>query len=241
MIRSGLGKHKKQLTWGFRSSSSKLHRANDAYHDPAADTESYSSVGGNVSLEPEDDQQLHLDMEIDVTGWTYPWRRSSMEEFSSRRTVNQYILPSDINIKFLHTQLQFDVFQGHLMDTKFHKHQVIDWTYIQNDSVMEGLISKFQACGFNHFMGKKTDYNEMAVRQFLATSEIDTEEMSIIWMIGHRRYSTTFAEFAEANILNYNMISVGLDLYTEDIFEDYVQYYKPAMLGIPRRIGEIQG
>lgn len=90
-------------------------------------------------------------------------------------------------------------------------------------------------------MGKKTDYNEMVVRQFLATSEIDTEEMSIIWMTGHRRYSTTFVEFAEENILNYNMISVGLDLYTEDIFEDYVQYYKPAMLGIPRRIGEIQG
>jgi hypothetical protein len=98
------------LTGGFRSSSSKRHRANDAYYDPAADTESYSSVGGNVSLEPEDDQQLHLVMEIDVTGWTYPWRRSSMEEFSSGRTVNQYILPSDINIKFLHTQLQFDVF-----------------------------------------------------------------------------------------------------------------------------------
>jgi hypothetical protein len=63
-------------------------------------------------------------------------------------------------------------------------------------------------------MGKKTDYNEMVVRQFLATSEIDTEEMSIIWMTGHRRYSTTFVEFAEENILNYNMISVGLDLYT---------------------------
>jgi hypothetical protein len=49
-------------------------------------------------------------MEIDVTKWTYPQRRSSMEGFSSRRTVNQYILPSDINIKFLHTQLQYDVF-----------------------------------------------------------------------------------------------------------------------------------
>jgi hypothetical protein len=79
---------------------------------------------------------------------------------------------------------------------------------------MEGLISKFYASGFNHFMGKKTDYNEMAVKQFLATSKIDIEEQFIIWMTGHRRYSTTFAEFAKANSLNYNMISVGLDLYT---------------------------
>jgi hypothetical protein len=33
----------------------------------------------------------------------------------------------------------------------------------------------------------------------------------------------------------------GIDLYTEDQFDDYVQYYGPARLGIPRRFGENPG
>lgn len=58
------------------------------------------------------------------------------------------------------------------MDTYFHKYQVIDWEYIQNETVMEGFISKFKACWLYEFMGQKTDYNGMAVRQFIATAEI---------------------------------------------------------------------
>jgi hypothetical protein len=29
------------------------------------------------------------------------------------------------------------------MDTKFYKHQLIDWDYMQGQTVMEGLIAKF--------------------------------------------------------------------------------------------------
>jgi hypothetical protein len=47
------------------------------------------------------------------------------------------------------------------MDTNFHKHQVIDWEYMEGQSMMEGLIPKFQACGLYAFMGKSTDYSEM--------------------------------------------------------------------------------
>jgi hypothetical protein len=49
---------------------------------------------------------------------------------------------------------------------------VIDWEYIQDETVMEGLISKFKACWLYEFMGQKTYYNGMAVRQFIATAEI---------------------------------------------------------------------
>jgi hypothetical protein len=79
----------------------------------------------------------------------------------------------------LHTQLQFDVFWGTLMDTNFHKHQVIDWTFMLGQSVMEDLIPKFETCGLYHFMGQRTDFSEMAVKQFLATTEIDIDEESI--------------------------------------------------------------
>jgi hypothetical protein len=106
---------------------------------------------------------------------------------------------------------------------------------------MEGLIPKFEACGLYDFMGQKTDFNEMVVKQFLATAEIDIDEQSITWMTGFKRYSATFAEFATVNSLDYGTISVGIDLYTEDNFEEFVQFYEPARLGIPRRFGETAG
>jgi hypothetical protein len=95
------------------------------------------------------------------------------------------------------------------MDTNFHKHQVIDWSFMLGQSVMAGLIPKFETCGLYQFMGQRTDFNEMAVKQFLATAEIDIEEESIIWMTGFKRYSATFADFAAANSLNYSIILAG--------------------------------
>jgi hypothetical protein len=60
-------------------------------------------------------------------------------------------------------------------------------------------------------------------------------------MTGRRRYDATFANFASANPLNYVMISTGIDLYGEDIFKLYEQYYEPARLGIPKRFGDTLG
>jgi hypothetical protein len=127
------------------------------------------------------------------------------------------------------------------MDTNFHKHQVIDWTFMMCQLFMEDLILKFETCGMYHFMGQRTYFSETAVKQFLATTEIDIEEESITWMTGFKRYSATFAEFTAANSLNYDTISAGIDLYTEDNFEGFMQFYEPARLGIPRRFGETAG
>jgi hypothetical protein len=173
-------------------------------------------------MDTEDVPHTHPGYPIDITGWTYPKRRFSMAEYCSRRTVNQYTLPSDTNVQFFHTQLQFDVFWGTLMDTNFHKHQVIDWTFMLGQSVMEDLISKFETCGLYHFMGQRTDFSEMAVKQFMATAEIDIDEESITWMTGFKRYSATFVEFVAANSLDYGTISAGIDLYTKDNFEEFV-------------------
>jgi hypothetical protein len=189
-------------------------------------------------MDTEDIPHIHPDYQIDITGWTFSKRRFSMAEYCSRRTVIQYTLSSDTNVQFFHTQLQFDVFWGTLTYTNFHKHQVIDWSFMLGQSVMKDLIHKFETCGLYQFMRQRTDFSEMAVKQFLATTEIDIEEESITWMTGFKRYSATFADFAAANSLNYDIISAGLDLYTEDNFEDFVQLYEPARLGIPRRFGE---
>lgn len=71
-----------------------------------------------------------------------------MVEYSSHMNVNKYDLPSDTNVAFFHTQLQFDVFQGHLMDTNFHKHQVIDWNYMKKELVMVHLVQIFSQWGY---------------------------------------------------------------------------------------------
>jgi hypothetical protein len=47
------------------------------------------------------------------------------------------------------------------MDTKFYKHQVIEWDYMEGQTVMEGLFAKFQACDLYEFMGQMTDFNEL--------------------------------------------------------------------------------
>jgi hypothetical protein len=65
---------------------------------------------------------------------------------------------------------------------------------------MEGLISQFQTCGLYDFMGQKTDFSEMAVKQFLTTVEIDIDEQSITWMTGFKRYTDTFPEFATCRV-----------------------------------------
>jgi hypothetical protein len=137
---SGFGGLKKKLVGRFLS---KRRRADDFDYNPATDSEAQSSAGGSVSLDAEDAPHSHHDYPIDVTRWTYPRMQFSMTEYSSKRTVDQFSLPSDTNIKYFHTQLQFDVFWGTLMDTKFHKHQVIDWDYMQGYIVMEGLLAKF--------------------------------------------------------------------------------------------------
>ena len=119
-------------------------------------------------------------------------------KYSFKRVVNQYGLPRDTNVQFFHTQLQVDVFYGHLVDTNLHKHQTIDWNYMQDETVMEGLILMFQDCGLYAFMGQRAYLCEMVIKQFFTIIEIDTDEKAIVWMICHRRYDATFANFASA-------------------------------------------
>jgi hypothetical protein len=96
----GFGGLKKKLAGHFLS---KCRRADDTDYNPATDSEAQSSARGNVSLDTEDAPHTHSDYPIDVTGWTYPKKRFSMAEYSSRRTVDQFSLPCDTNIQYFHT------------------------------------------------------------------------------------------------------------------------------------------
>jgi hypothetical protein len=48
------------------------------------------------------------------------------------------------------------------------------------------------------------------------------------WMTGKSEYEATFAEFATANLLNYEYFSEGVDVYKEDILENKVLFYEPG-------------
>jgi hypothetical protein len=48
------------------------------------------------------------------------------------------------------------------------------------------------------------------------------------WMTGKSEYEATFAEFAAANLLNYEYFSDGVDVYNKDIFENIVVFYEPG-------------
>jgi hypothetical protein len=98
----GFGGLKKKLAGHFLS---KRHCADDSDYNPVTDWEAQSSVEGSIYLDAEDAPHMHPDYPINVTGWTYPRMRFSMVEYSSKRTVDQFSLPSDTNIKHFHTQL----------------------------------------------------------------------------------------------------------------------------------------
>jgi hypothetical protein len=97
---SGLSNIKKKLAGRFLS---KRRRADDLDYNPATDSEAQSSAGGSVSLDMEDAPHSHPDYPIDIIGWTYPKMCFSMPEYSSRRTMDQFSLPSDTNIQYFHT------------------------------------------------------------------------------------------------------------------------------------------
>lgn len=75
----------------------------------------------------------------------------------------------------------------------------------------------------------------------LPLQRFDIEEKTIICMTGFKRFDATFVEFVAANSLEYDLVSAGIDLYTKENFENYVQYYEPARLEIARRFGETSG
>jgi hypothetical protein len=64
-------------------------------------------------MDTEDIPHIHPDYPIDITGWTFPKRRFSMAKYCSRRTVNQYTLPSDTNVQFFTLSSNL-MFLGHI-------------------------------------------------------------------------------------------------------------------------------
>jgi len=155
--------------------------------------------------------------------------------------MNQFNLPRDINILFFKTEVQKDVYFGHLVKKNVFKHQTIDLGYMRQQQVMSDLVDRFQQMGLANFLQHRCDWNETVIRQFYATLEINMVEETFRWTTGKRTYYATFAQFAEANQLDYDFItseqSVNVVLENPLDENDYPMYYEPANVGIPRTLG----
>ena len=83
------------------------------------------------------------------------------------------------------------------------------------------------------------------IRQFYATLEINIVEETFRWTTGKRTYYATFAQFAEANQLDYNFINSeqSMNVVLENPLDenDYPMFYEPAHLGIARTFGGYAG
>ena len=52
---------------------------------------------------------------------------------------------------FFKTQVQQDVFFGHMLKKTVFNHQTIDLAYVSNQAVMADLVPRFESMGLNNF------------------------------------------------------------------------------------------
>jgi len=103
--------------------------------------------------------------------------------------------------------IQQDAYFGHLVKKNVFKHQTIDLAYMMSQPIMSELVDRFEAMGLGNFMQRRYDWNETIIRQFYGTLEISMDEKRIWWTIGKRTYYASFAQFADANQLDYDFIT----------------------------------
>ena len=72
---------------------------------------------------------------------------------------------------------------------------------------MFAIVDRFEAMGLANFLQHTCDWNETVIRQFYGTLEISMDEKRIWWTIGKRTYYASFAQFADANQLDYDFIT----------------------------------
>ena len=87
-----------------------------------------------------------------------------------------------------------------------YKHQTIDLGYLRSHPVTTELVNRFENMGLANFLQHRCDWNETVIRQFYANLEISMEEEKSWWKTGKKIYYATFAQFANANELDYDFL-----------------------------------
>jgi len=180
----------------------------------------------NADVEEDDEGD---DEEMDVSGYTGSIRPWNFDSYKWLRCPCQYALNNDADLPYFYTKVQEDAYFGYIHARTIRKHQYISMGYMMENKNTFGLVANLHAMGLHDFLRHKHNWNDMIVRQFYATMEIDTMNEKIEWMTGKRRYSGTFDEFAIANELDNGFFANSIDLDEEDPLpiEQRRQFYEP--------------
>src|SRR6185312_10255743 len=99
-----------------------------------------ASLVGNVGDESSEEESEEVEDDVtDLMGLDLPRRQLTAESYANARVVNQFSLPRDTNILFFKTEVQKDVYFGHLIKKNVFKHQTIDLGYMRQQQVMSDL------------------------------------------------------------------------------------------------------
>jgi hypothetical protein len=230
-----------------KGGTSKRRRKDDDYIPTPSELDATESSAAEI----ESDEEVSMndrggvDEEIDIHSYTAPRRHWTTESYSRERSPYQYALDRDTPVLFFHTQVQLDAFFGHLVDKTVFKHKYIDFGYMFEQPVMTDLVPCFEAIGLRNFLEHRCDWNDTIIRQFYATAEINVLEGTLEWMTGRRKYDATFAEFAAANMLDYNSLASddSINILDEAVLSENEQhlYYEHPRTGMRRVFGHITG
>lgn len=223
-------------------SSKRRRRASDSDDDSndsdyLGETEAESSMGLNPSFEVDDDpllhqggMGLHADI-IDTYSHTAPKKVWNSNEYATARHANAYAQERDTIDSFFHTQVQENAFFGHLVGTTVFSHKRIDFDYLASKAVLVDVAIKFEHLRLRPFLEHRCDWNDIIIKQFYATYEIDFDAKTLEWMTGKRKFSATFEEFAIANKLDYAYFTdqnESTNVYSQTVIENVQIFYEPA-------------
>jgi hypothetical protein len=165
-----------------------------------------------------DEEESSDDEEMDVLGYRGSIKRWDFNSYAIERSPYQYDKERTATLPFFHTKVQEDAYFGHIRTTTVHKHQYINMTFLMDKDIAADLISTLHDIGLHDFLDHNCNWNDLIVRQFYATMEIKTDINEIEWMTGKRRYTATFDEFVEANMINSGAMEQAIDLDEEEKF-----------------------
>jgi len=89
---------------------------------------------------------------IDVQSMNLPGRRWTAESYAKSRSVNQFHQARDTPMLFFQTQVQQDVFFGHMLRKTVFGHQTTDLAYMSNQAVTTDLVARFESMGLTNFL-----------------------------------------------------------------------------------------
>ena len=106
--------------------------SDDVDYAPNVSEMAAASSVGDVGDESSEEDTEGVDNDVtDLMRLDLPSRQWTAESYANARAVDQFSLPRDTNILFFKTEVQKDVYFGHLVKKNVFKHQTIDLGYMR--------------------------------------------------------------------------------------------------------------